>query len=203
MQTTSENKEELIREKLRVAVDYQTYRNTVSELASKGLSSGLQQSEANANYTRLNDARMRRLDKTIRVPEKIEERFRNFQGDQTWLVVTESWCGDAAQTIPAINKLAALSDDIDLKLIYRDTHPELIDVFLTNGARSIPKLIAMDNVSGKIINEWGPRPSAATVMAENYKAEHGTLTPSFKKDLQVWYNKDKGQTTIQDLAELI
>ncbi|KAA3625266.1 MAG: thioredoxin family protein [Flavobacterium sp.] len=202
-QTTSVTKEELVREKLKAAFNYNTYRNDVSELASKGLSSGIQQSEANADYTRLNDARMRRLDKTIRVPEKIEERFRNFQGDQTWLVITESWCGDAAQSIPAMNKLATLSEDIDLKLIYRDSHPELMDAFLTNGARSIPKLIAIDNESGNIINEWGPRPSAATVMAENYKAEHGNLSASFKQDLQVWYNKDKGLTTIQDLAELI
>lgn len=203
MQITPKYKEELVREKLKVAFTYQTYRNEVSEMAANGLSSGFPLTEANADHTRLNDARMRRLDKTIRVPEKIEARFKDFEGDQTWLVITESWCGDSAQSIPAMNKLAALTANIDLKLIYRDTHPELMDAFLTNGARSIPKLIAIDNPSGKILNEWGPRPSTATTMAENYKAEHGTLTPSFKQDLQVWYNKDKAQTTLQDLAELI
>lgn len=203
MQITPQYKEALVQEKLKGAIDYGTYRDIVSGLASEGLSTGPEQTEANSNYTKLNDARMRRLDKTVQIPAEIEAKFRNFKGDQTWLVITESWCGDAAQTMPAMNKLAELTENIDLKIVYRDEHPELMDAFLTNGTRSIPKLIAIDNNSGKILNQWGPRPSTATILAANYKAEHGTLTPEFKQELQLWYNKDKAQTTIEDLAGLI
>jgi thiol-disulfide isomerase/thioredoxin len=203
MQITPKYKEALVQEKLKSAIDYYTYRNIVSGLASEGLSTGPEQTEANSNYTKLNDARMRRLDKTVQIPAEIEAKFRNFKGDQTWLVITESWCGDAAQTMPAMNKLAELTENIDLKIVYRDEHPELMDAFLTNGTRSIPKLIAIDNNSGKILNQWGPRPSTATILATNYKAEHGTLTPEFKQELQLWYNKDKAHTTIEDLAGLI
>jgi len=32
---------------------------------------------------------------------------------------------------------------------------------------------------------------------------HGTITPEFKEILQQWYNKDKGQSTIEDLVKLL
>jgi len=203
MEITQQNKVALIKEKLNETIDYITYRNIVSELAKKGLSTSPEQTEDNTNYTKLNDARMRRLDKTIKVPDEIAEKFKNFNGNHTWLVITESWCGDAAQSIPAMNKLAEISEGIDLQLIFRDTHPDLMDAFLTEGARSIPKLIVFDNESEEILNVWGSRPSVATQMVNDYKALHGMLTPEFKQDLQLWYNKDKGQSILKDLAELI
>jgi hypothetical protein len=85
----------------------------------------------------------------------------------------------------------------------RDEHPKLMDAFLTNGSRSIPKLIAFDTQFGEIIGDWGPRPSVATALVNDYKAKHGELTPEFKQDLQLWYNKDKGINIIEDLAGLI
>jgi thiol-disulfide isomerase/thioredoxin len=194
---------ELIKEKLSETIDYKTYRNIVTELANEGLSTSPEQTEDNTNYTKLNDARMRRLDKTIKVPAAMAEKFMSFRGNQTWLVITESWCGDAAQSIPAMNKLAELSDGIDLRIIYRDMHPELMDAFLTNGTRSIPKLIVFNKGTEEILYEWGSRPEAAAKMVNDYKALHRTLTPEFKQDLQVWYNKDKGQSILQDLSEII
>ncbi len=85
----------------------------------------------------------------------------------------------------------------------RDENEGLMNSFLTNGGKAIPKLIAIDGESGKVMNTFGPRPSVATSLVNEYKAEHGTLTPEFKQDLQVWYNKDKGQSTIEDLLELL
>ncbi|MBT8265501.1 MAG: thioredoxin family protein [Bacteroidia bacterium] len=75
--------------------------------------------------------------------------------------------------------------------------------FLTYGSQSIPKLIAIDKESDAVLYTYGSRPSAATKMVEDYKKEHGALTPKFKEDLQRWYNKDKGQTAIEDLLELM
>ena len=79
----------------------------------------------------------------------------------------------------------------------------IMDLFLTNGNKSIPKLIMIDNASGDVINTFGPRPSEATKMVNDYKIEHGKLTPEFKEDLQYWYNKDKGQNMLKDLAEIL
>ena len=85
----------------------------------------------------------------------------------------------------------------------RDHHIDLMQHFLTNGAMAIPKLIAVDGVSGDIIGTWGPRPSVATKMVTDYKAANGSLSPEFKKDLQVWYTKDKGQSIIEDITQVL
>jgi len=193
----------IIEEGLQKATTYKEYRELVSSLVKEEKSTGDTQNESLTNYSMLNDRRMNRLDKTIKLSEEIIEKATRFDGDVTWLVLTESWCGDAAQTMPVMQKIADLNDGIDFKVILRDENETLMDQFLTNGGRSIPKLIMIDNTSNEVINSWGPRPSFATKMVEDYKAEHGKLTPEFKQDLQVWYNKDKGNNTAEDLIGLI
>ncbi|MFD0861020.1 thioredoxin family protein [Sungkyunkwania multivorans] len=185
------------------AMSYSEYKALVSRSIEKGLSTGPEQSEALLNYSKLNDRRMKRLDKTIKLSEKARQRALSFRGDVIWLVLTESWCGDAAQTMPVIDKIAALNEGIDFKVVLRDDNLELMDQFLTNGNRAIPKLIAIDKKDGEVIGEWGPRPTTATLMVKNYKEQYGKLTPEFKQELQVWYNKDRGQDTERDIIELL
>ena len=115
-------------------------------------------------------------------------------------VLTESWCGDASPSLPVMNKIAELNSNIEFKIVLRDENLDLMNLFLTNGGMSIPKLIVIDNDQEKVIADWGPRPSIATKMVEDYKAEHGSLSAAFKQDLQVWYNKDKGQNILQDIV---
>lgn len=203
MEISGKTKETLVLEALKNAMTYTAYRELAANHAVHGTSTGNEQSEALSEYTQLNNARMRRLDKTLKPSEAVAKRFQNFEAKQTWVVLTESWCGDAAQGMPVINKVANLARYIDLKIVLRDEHPELMDAFLTNGGRSIPKLIVWDEKNQKVITDWGPRPSKATRMATNYKAENGTLTPEFKKDLQLWYTRDKGQNIFEDLAKLL
>lgn len=195
--------ENIIKESLEKAISYNEFRTLVTDLVQEGKSTGDTQTEALSNYSMLNDKRMKRLDKTIKLSEDVVEKATNFEGDVTWLVLTESWCGDAAQTMPVMEKMAVLNKGIDFKVVLRDENEALMDQFLTNGGRSIPKLIMIDNNSNEVINTWGPRPSIATKMVQDYKEEYGALTPEFKQDLQVWYNKDKGKNTAQDLKDLI
>lgn len=203
MEISEKIKESLVLEALPSAITYGQYRDLVAQHAANETSTGAEQTEALSEYTQLNNARMRRLDKTLKPSEAVVAQFKNFTKNHTWLVLTESWCGDAAQSMPAIHVVAEVSAQIDFKIVLRDEHLELMDAFLTNGGRSIPKLIVFDNETQKVVGGWGPRPSKATQMVSQYKAEHGTLTPEFKKDLQVWYTKDKGQNIFEDLADLI
>ena len=144
---------------------------------------------------------MKRLDKTIKISEETILEFQKVKEPQTWLVITEGWCGDAAQNIPVINKIAETTDKINLKVVLRDENLELMDLFLTNGGRSIPKLIALDK-DNNVIDSWGPRPTVATKMVADYKAEHGVIDAAFKQDLQVWYNKDKGLSIQEDFLNI-
>lgn len=191
----------IIENSLQKAISYTDYRALVKELLTKGKSTGPNQTESLLNYSILNDKRMNRLDKTSKLTEETIMNIERVQAPQTWLVLTESWCGDAAQTLPIINKIAELNPNIDLKIVLRDENEELMDQFLTNGGRSIPKLIALDS-NKDVVNSWGPRPSIATKMVNDYKLEHGQLDAEFKKDLQVWYNKDKGMNTQKDILSL-
>jgi hypothetical protein len=194
---------QLYKETLENAISYPEYRALVAQHVENGTSSGPEQTEVLSQYTLLNDSRMRRLDKTTIISSAIAKAFSTFDGNQTWLVLTESWCGDAAQTMPVMNVLATLSENIELKIALRDENLDLMNQFLTNGSLSIPKLIVLDNITNTIVGDWGPRPTIATRMVADYKKLHGTLNPEFKQDLQVWYNKDKGQNTAQDLGKLI
>ncbi len=197
------NVDALVKDSIAKGIDYQEYRNQVTDHVTNGTSSGPEQSEALTNYTLLNNSRMKRLDKTLKLNEEVSDTFKKYKGKQTWLVLTESWCGDAAHALPAMNKVANLSKGVDLKVVYRDENEALMDAFLTNGSKSIPKLIVFDHESQKVVSDWGPRPHFLTEKVAEFKEKHGSLTPEFKQDLQVWYNKNKGQEIAQDLVNII
>ena len=193
----------LVNNSIHKAISYDEFRTQVAEHVENGTSSGPYQSEALSQYTLLNNSRMKRLDKTTKISEEISEKFQNYKNNVTWLVLTESWCGDAAHAMPVMNKLTGLSNNIDFKVLHRDENEELMNEFLTNGTKSIPKLIAFDNETKEVISDWGPSPSKVMAMTKDFKENNKVLTPEFKKDIQVWYNKDKGNSIAIDLMQMI
>ncbi len=188
---------------LRAAMTYREFRDLVSELAEKHGTTGPEQTEAYKNYTALNDRRMRRWDKTLRITEEQVEEIRDYDQNVFWLVITESWCGDAAPSLPVMNRMSELNDKIRLRIILRSDFPEVMDLFLTDGKQSIPKLIAIDAETFAVLAVWGPLPSKAADIASAYKSEHGSLTAAFKEDLQQWFNADKGRNILEDLMGLL
>ena len=110
---------------------------------------------------------------------------------QTWLVLTESWCGDASQHVPVFNKLADLNSLINLRLVLRDDNDELMQKYLTNGGRSIPKIIAISQ-DHKELFTWGPRPANAQVEVKRLLDQEGGFNDVVKEGIQIWYNNDKG-----------
>jgi len=193
---------DIIKKSLQKTYTYQAYKDLVKTLLLEGKSTGPNQSEDLTNYSLLNDKRMKRLDKTIKIIDDTKQFLKTIKTPQTWVVLTEGWCGDAAQNLPVIHKMAEVNSNINLQLVLRDENLELMDLFLTNGGRSIPKLIALDK-DLNILFTWGPRPQTATNMVLDYKTKHGSLDAQFKQDLQVWYNKDKGESIQNDFKELI
>ncbi|AZQ60633.1 thioredoxin family protein [Maribacter sp. MJ134] len=182
---------------------YEEYRNLVEKLAAEGKSTGPVQTEALANYTQLNDRRMKRWDKTLRFSEEAVSKITAVSKKMTWTVLTESWCGDASPALPVMNKIAELNPNIELRVVLRDENTDLMNQFLTNGGMSIPKLIVRDDVSNEVVADWGPRSANATKLVEDHKAVHGMIKPEFKQDIQVWYNRDKGQSILADLLLLL
>jgi len=195
--------ESIIQSSLANSITYETYRNTIDALLKGGKSTGHEQSEALTHYSELNVTRMNRLDKTMIVADEFTKQLKDLKGDYLWLVISEGWCGDAAQLVPIFHKMAELSPNIEMKIALRDDNDALMNLFLTNGARSIPKLIVIDKNTLEVLGDFGPRPQEAKQLILDYKAEHGVVDETAKTNLQLWYLHDKGLSTQQEIMAVM
>ncbi len=188
------------------AMTYEQYKKLLEDLLHQGKTTGPNQSEEYLNYAKINLQRMQRLEKTITLNTELSDALANIKSPYTWLIITEGWCGDASQNLPVLNLIGKACPNINLKLILRDEHPGLIDQYLTNGARAIPKLICLkkDLATGNTYTEvfvWGPRPAALQKIVMELKKEN---VPVAEKGLitQNWYNADKTQSLQEELLKL-
>lgn len=180
---------------------YLEYRNLLNQLMIDKKTTGSDQSEEMIHYADLNIHRMNRLDKTTVLLNEWELLFNKMDGKIKWVVLTEGWCGDAAQIVPVINKIAeASSGKIDLQLLLRDENLELMDKYLTNGGRAIPKLICYDQNNNELWN-WGPRPKGAQDFINQLKAEGADMN-KIKTDLHMWYTKNKTIDTQNEIMSM-
>lgn len=181
---------------------YEEYRRLIDAFLMVGKSTAKNESESLVEYSKLNVVRMNRLDKTTEIIPELRERISEISAPQTWLVLTEGWCGDAAQIIPVLHKIAALNSNITLRLLLRDEHLDLMDQYLTNGrSRSIPKLVVTDANNNELFN-WGPRPHALQELFYHMKA-NAMSNETIKEEIHKWYAKDKTVSIQKDLLALL
>ena len=185
------------------AMSYETYRQLIDRLLDEDKTTGDNHSEAMINYTKLNVQRMKRLDKQIQLSEDLTTALQQVDRNWIWLVLTEGWCGDAAQNVPVIAKMADQSKSIDLKFILRDEHLDIMDEYLTNGGRSIPKLVCLDAETLEEIGTWGPRPGTFQQQAMEWKDDPEISKEEWAEKLHKWYAADKGETLQADFLALI
>lgn len=193
----------IIENSLNNSSSYLEYRKKVSDLLAQGKSSGNEQSEDLLHYSQLNEVRMNRLDKTIVVPEAVKQQLQALNQKYIWLVLAEGWCGDAAQLLPIMEKMTEVVSNIDLRIVFRDENDALMQEFLTNGARSVPKLIILNADNHEVLAAWGPRPEAAARLIKEYKAKYGVVNEEAKTELQKWYLHDKGLSTMAEIVKIM
>jgi len=184
------------------AMSFSEYVSLIDKLLAEGKTTGPKQSEAMLGYGKLNRQRMARLEKTIVADDVSRSKVALNTRRQIWLGLTEGWCGDAAQNVPAIEKVAAASELIETRYILRDENLELMDQYLTNGARSVPKLIALDASTREVLFTWGARPAEAQALHGRRKGE-GVDKSVISEELQRWYNADHGVSVQREIAELV
>lgn len=151
------------------------------------------------DYTKLNWARQQRWLKVGVLDPTLAEAVVAIKEPQNWIVITEPWCGDASHILPFIHRLTKLSPLIKIDYQLRDTAPFLIEQYLTDGGKAIPKFI-IRNEEGKDLLNWGPRPAACQVLYHRLKEEEAGFN-TIKTELQKWYNKDKGKTLQAELLD--
>ena len=191
-----------IKQALENSFSFADYRKKVTSLIAEGKSTGHTQSEDLLKYSELNETRMNRLEKTIEVTSETKAKLQNLDKKYIWLVLSEGWCGDAAQIVPVIHKMAEATDKVELKIALRDDNDALMQHFLTNGGKAIPKLIVLDAETLDVVLDWGPRPHGAKQLILDYKAAHGVVDEPAKIELQKWYLHDKGISIQNEIVEM-
>jgi hypothetical protein len=117
-------------------------------------------------------------------------------GPRRLLVIAEDWCGDAVNTVPILAKLADETPGLELRIILRDANPQVMDRYLTNGSRSIPVVIVLDEEFQEL-GHWGPRPAVLQdwVMANRGSLPKNELYPK----VRTWYARDRGESTLREV----
>ncbi len=186
------------------AYSYQEYSKLVANLFAENRTTNDANGEDMLEYTKLNMQRSSRWDKRGVINDELAKELSNFSRKITWLVLTEGWCGDASQLLPFMNKMAELSPNVDLKLILRDEHLDVMDAYLTNGkSRSIPKLIVLDSETLEELGTWGPRPKVIQDRFVEMLADATMTNEEVKKELHLWYARDKGASIQAEFLELL
>jgi len=180
---------------------YQEYIALFDEILSAQTPSSPYDNIEYLNYTKLNRQRMSRWMKTAEINESLEKLVKEIATEQHWIIISEPWCGDASHVLPWLIKMSELSEKISYEIQLRDSEPFLIDNYLTNGGKSIPKLIARNDKNEDIF-VWGPRPEGAKELM-NKLTEQKADFETVKVELQNWYNNDKGQQIQQELERLL
>ena len=183
------------------AFSWEEYLSLCENLVAENKATGAIQTIEHAHFSSLNLHRLKRVFKTYKESAETAVQFSE-TSCQLWLIITESWCGDAAQSLPVIARLASLSPTIQLRIILRDEHPDIIDMFLTNGGRAIPKLLCLNPDTFEVIWDWGPRPKGASDVVNRCKNE-GMDKELMVLAIQEWYNNDKGSGITEELIKFV
>ena len=188
-------------EMLQKSMSMQDYKSLTKSLVDEKSTTGDNKSAFMVEYTALNWKRMQRIEKTVNIIPEVQQAFKECNQKMTWLVLTEPWCGDAAHSVPVLFKLSELSPNITFKLILRDENLEIMDQFLTNGGRSIPKLLIL-NEDYEVVKSWGPRPQKIQNLVLELKAK-GVEKNDMLEQIQLAYHHDKYLSIQEELLRLI
>jgi len=184
------------------ARSYTKYRELIETLLMEGKTTNGDNSAEMLHFTALNVQRMNRIEKITLLSEPFIQAIKKLKKYYHLLVISEGWCGDAAQIVPLFHKMTEISPEkFDLRFILRDEHLPLMDQHLTNNARSIPVLLLLDE-EGELILKWGPRPDLLQQLLKGWRID----TPEhdlWSEKLHLWYGRDRTYTTQLELTEMV
>lgn len=180
---------------------WKEYIQRFEDILSGTFTNEIYAKEAYRDFVKMNNSRMNRWLKNAELKEELITNIRAINEKQNWYLITEPWCGDAAHSVPLIYLMSQINENMQLHIVLRDDNLEFIDQYLTNGGRSIPKLVAR-NGNGEDIFVWGPRPKDLAVIHAKLKAENADFD-TINQTLQTWYNHNKGVDIQQEFVGLL
>lgn len=190
---------------LTAALTYEQYQQLSTDRLAQGMSTSddpAYNTSEILGYVKLNLHRMNRLHKLTSVIADLRTEMSQLPERWTWLVLTESWCGDAAQCIPVLDRIAGHSPHVEIRFLLRDQHLAVMDAYRTNGGRSIPKLICLRTHDLAEIGTWGPRPAGLQALMNGWRTDNLPFDAVIEQ-AQRWYNEDHTQSLQHELLTLV
>lgn len=182
-------------------LDYDAYLELMERQADAPTEGLDPEAAERVGYTKLNLHRSRRIGRTYEVSDDLAARLDAVAEPRLWMVLTEPWCGDSAQCLPYLAAMAARNPLIELRILPRDENLDIMDRYLTNGGRAVPRLVVFD-AEGEELWGWGPRPAAAQKVVAQAKAE-GLEKPEMLERLHLWYGRDRGREVEREMARIL
>jgi hypothetical protein len=138
--------------------------------------------------------------RTARIPDWAQAAAAKLAGKFRLVVIAEDWCGDASSTIPIVARFAE-AVGIELRILRRDEHPEVMEAYLTNGARAIPVVVVLTEAMDEI-GHWGSRPAELQAFVTGERAL-GRKSSAYFPDVRRWYAQDKGESTLREILTVM
>lgn len=192
----------ITKEDIDKSMSFEEYYQLMEKLVDEGSTTGDEKSEERVHFTKLNLSRMKRVLKTTPVSDAVTSTVTCLSDKLYWVILVESWCGDAAQNLPVFFKIAETNPNVNLRVLLRDDNPTVMDQYLTNGSKSIPKLICVDENFYEL-GTWGPRPKFLQDWLYQEKSNPTMEMSELKAEFQKWYTQDKGQTLQREMILLM
>ena len=148
-------------------------------------------------------AQMDRVAPTLTLLPELQAALHQLSGNYLWAIITEGWCGDASHTVPIMEAVAQASGGhLTTRYFLRDTHPDLIDRYLTNGGRAIPIAVVLHADTLAEAAVWGPRPAPLQAIQQDLK-DREVPFKEIVTQVNAWYDRDASHTTQQELLALV
>jgi hypothetical protein len=193
----------LFSESLKNAISYEQYYALTNDIIASPNPPAPYNEEKMLKYTADNYNRMTGINREIAIDQKLYNLMDSLTEEWLWVVISEPWCGDASQSVPALAAIAACSQKVELKIVLRDSNMDVMDAYLTNNGRSIPKLICVRKEDMEELGTWGPRPAPLQEIVLRYKDMPDMSMGQKINLIHDWYKMDKTIMIQQEFIQLV
>jgi hypothetical protein len=185
------------------SLSYEDYIKLTEEIVAGKSEDEIYKNEKMLNYTKDNLARMNNITSTLNIDKRLYNELQQMQEKQIWVCITESWCGDASQIVPALYLVASCSANIEFRILLRDSNDDVMNNYLTNGSKSIPKLIILKPENLQEIETWGPRPAVVQKIVQEQKDDTSTSFGDKVRMIHSWYNENQSKDLQEEFITIV
>ncbi|HEY8400619.1 MAG TPA: thioredoxin family protein [Cytophagaceae bacterium] len=188
--------------KIKKSISYLEYQQLIKKLLEENKSTSAKQSHELVRYSEQNLKNMYKLDKHLELLPELKAVLSSLTKPYTFIILTEGWCNDSAFVLPVLNKFQEINPDIYIRILLRDENNDLMDQYLTDGGRAIPKVIVYESFKLKELGNWGPRPAECQKLVNQLKYQEELSYDAIMNKINDWYIQDNSRSIQKEFIDL-